>query len=208
MRTLAIETASEACSVSLFEGDQRIAGDHQVLGRGHAEALLPMIAALPDKGKAQRILVSLGPGSFTGVRVGLAAARALGVAWKAQVLGYPTMHLLAAQGHAVEEREITVCMNGGHGEWFVQNFASDASAINDVQSLTPERVAETGAYGMIVGNRAKECAQLLGAGYQALDILPDASSVYLINKSILTSDLRPIYGRAPDAKPQTATARK
>ena len=83
MRSLAIETATEACSVALFDGDKVVDGRHEVLGRGHAERLVPMIAELPDKGRAQRILVSLGPGSFTGVRIGLAVARALGIAWGA-----------------------------------------------------------------------------------------------------------------------------
>ena len=121
-RILAIETASEACSVALFEGAEIIAHDHRELGRGHAERLIPMIAALPDKGRADRILVSLGPGSFTGVRIGIAAARALGVAWGAEVLGYPTLALVAVRAWQPDPRPVTVCMNGGHGEWFVQNF--------------------------------------------------------------------------------------
>src|SRR5687768_17200227 len=99
MRTLVIETATEACSVALFDGEQRIyiGGTCEIIGRGHAERLVPMIAELPDKGRAGRVVVSLGPGSFTGVRIGLAAARALGLAWRAQVLGYPTLALVAAR---------------------------------------------------------------------------------------------------------------
>uniref|UniRef100_UPI00359301A6 tRNA (adenosine(37)-N6)-threonylcarbamoyltransferase complex dimerization subunit type 1 TsaB n=1 Tax=Blastomonas sp. TaxID=1909299 RepID=UPI00359301A6 len=80
---LVIDAATEACSVALFERDALIASDHAVLGRGHAERLIPMIAALPERGRADTILVNCGPGSFTGVRVGLAAARALALAWGA-----------------------------------------------------------------------------------------------------------------------------
>ena len=62
MRTLVIETATEACSAALFEGGALVAGSYEVLGRGHAERLVPMISELPEKGCAQLIIVSLGPG--------------------------------------------------------------------------------------------------------------------------------------------------
>jgi tRNA threonylcarbamoyl adenosine modification protein YeaZ len=97
VRTLVIDSATEACSVALFEGGRPVAGNYEVIGRGHAERLVPMIAELPERGRAERVAVSLGPGSFTGVRIGLAAARALGLAWQAKVVGYPTLALVAAK---------------------------------------------------------------------------------------------------------------
>lgn len=199
MRTLAIDTASEACSVALFEGGKRIAHDHRELGRGHAERLIPMIEALPDAGRADRILVSLGPGSFTGVRIGIAAARALGVAWRAEVLGYPTLALIAAMSKAPA---VTVCMNGGHGEWFVQGF-EEGSAQAPARSMTPEAAQEAGAHPVIAGNRAQAFAELLGGAREVRDILPDAEEVMRLPETAFSSDLSPIYGRAPDAKPQT-----
>lgn len=203
-RTLAIETATEACSVALFEGDRLIAQDHRTIGRGHAEMLVPMIAALPDRGRADRLLVSLGPGSFTGVRIGIATARALGVAWQAQVLGYPTLALVAAQAAtAAKEPNVTVCMNGGHGEWFIADFAED-DASGAVQSLAPEQAAKRGALNLIAGNRAQEFAALIGDQVRAIEILPDARALSLLAPRWLTEDLTPIYGRAPDAKPQAA----
>lgn len=200
-RTLVIETASEACSVALFDGSKMIAHDHRVLGRGHAERLIPMIEALPDKGRSPRILVSLGPGSFTGVRIGIAAARALGVAWGAQVLGYPTLALVAARAWQPTLRSVTVCMNGGHGEWFVQDFIHD-SAQGPMRSLTPQEAQRAGAQAVIVGNRAEAMAELFDDGRIALDLLPDAKAANLLNENRLSSDLAPLYGRAPDAKPQ------
>lgn len=202
MRTLAIETASEACSIALFEGESLIARDHRVMGRGHAEALVPMIGALPDKGRAERIVVSLGPGSFTGVRIGLATARALGFAWSAEVLGYPTLALIAAQAQAVHPgKPLTVCVNGGHGEWFVQDFAADGLPETKVLSQTPATAQGDIHYSLAAGNRARELLEFDGAGMVTLDILPDAAAVPLLNPALLTHDLAPIYGRGADAKP-------
>lgn len=202
MRTLAIETATEACSIALFEGDHILARDHRVLGRGHAEQLVPMIAQLPDRGRADRILVSLGPGSFTGVRVGLAAARALGIAWGAKVLGYPTLRLVQLIAARRAPSAITVCMNGGHGEWFVQDFSADAKAQTQARSLTPADIEQSGAQTLIAGNRARECAAMFADERVALELLPEASFARLLTDAHLTQDLRPIYGRAPDATPQ------
>ena len=101
-RLLAIECATEACSVALFDGTTFFDGRYEVLGRGHAERLVPMIAELPDRGRAERIFVGLGPGSFTGIRIGLAAARALGLAWGTEVRGYPTLALVSAMARSIE----------------------------------------------------------------------------------------------------------
>ena len=201
MRILAIETATEACSVALFEDGKLLARDHKVLGRGHAERLVPMIEALPDKGLAERILVSVGPGSFTGVRIGIATARALGFAWSAQVLGYPTLALVAAIEQVERKNEpLTVCMNGGHGEWFLQNFAK-ALPQNPVRSLAPADAAEACRHNVIVGNRAHELAGMYGAGAKtAIERLPDAGGVLSLPQDLFVADLSPIYGREPDAK--------
>nr|WP_298928980.1 tRNA (adenosine(37)-N6)-threonylcarbamoyltransferase complex dimerization subunit type 1 TsaB [uncultured Erythrobacter sp.] len=206
-RTLAIETATEACSVALYESGELIAHDHRVLGRGHAERLVPMIAELPDKGRASRIVASLGPGSFTGVRIGLATARALGFAWGAEVLGYPTLALIAARARKEGHAAVTVCMNGGHGEWFVQNFDADGSS-SALSSLSPEAALASGVLPVIAGNRAQEFADLLGDGRTAMDLLPDARFTADLADDALITDMSPIYGRAPDATPQKSRALK
>ena len=199
---LAVETASEACCVALFDNGHLIAHDRRVMGRGHAEVLVPMIGALPDKGRADSLLVSLGPGSFTGVRIGLATARALGFAWNAQVRGYPTLALIAAQAQQVHPgAPVTVCMNGGHGEWFVQDFGADGLPTSNLKSLTPEAAIAAGAQNLVAGNRAEPFAALLGDMQRGITLLPDAAQIGRVPDALLTEHLAPIYGRGADAVP-------
>ena len=98
MRTVVSETSTTAFSVALIEAGAVIARTHDVVGRGHAERLIPMIADLPDGGRADRILVDCGPGSFTGLRVGIAAARGLALGWGAEVAGFSSLAVIAARG--------------------------------------------------------------------------------------------------------------
>lgn len=200
MRTLAIETASEACSVALFDDDHLVGHRHEVLGRGHAERLVPMIEELPDRGEASRILVSLGPGSFTGVRIGLAVARALAIVWRAQVSGYPTLSLLAAMAQRLGEEPVTVCVNGGHGQWFVQDFGPQGRPLDGLVSLTPDEARDRTHQRIAVGNRAAELLAVGHAGYKALDLLPDARAAVLLPPDMLLDTLIPLYGRQPDAR--------
>ena len=200
MRLLAIDSATEACSAALFENGTLIAANHEVIGRGHAERLVPMIAELPDKGQAERIVVSLGPGSFTGVRIGLAAARALGLAWQAEVLGYPTLALVAAMARERHPGPVTVCMTGGHGEWFVQDFAADGLPERPLASLTPQEAVSRRMHQLVAGSQAGAMAALAGERHVALDLLPDARKLPLLPSACLDRDLKPLYGREPDAR--------
>lgn len=199
MRILAIETATEACSVALFDDGALVDARHAVLGRGHAERLVPMIAELPDKGRAGEIRVSLGPGSFTGVRIGLAVARALGIAWQARVRGYPTLALVAAMARGGEALPATVCMTGGHGEWFVQDFDAAGLPLADVASLAPAVAASRGVHGVLAGSKAAELGALVQVEPGAVR-LPDARHAITLPSSLLSDSLAPLYGRPPDAR--------
>ncbi len=199
MNTLVLECTTEACSVALFNDGQLVAGDWRMLGRGHAEALVPMIAALPGRGRSGQIVVGLGPGSFTGVRIGLAAARALALAWRVPVLGYPTLALIAAMARRTQGAQpVLVAMTGGHGEWFTQAFASDGATSTALASLCPQTAARLGQ-PLVAGSQAETLVARRGAGH-ALPLWPDARELELLPKGSLCSDLTPLYGRAPDAQ--------
>lgn len=199
-RTLVIDSATEACSVALFDGDELLASEFRMLGRGHAEALVPMIAALPDRGRAARIVVALGPGSFTGVRVGLAAGRALALAWGSEVMGYSTLAMVAAiardRAGAVP---VGVVMTGGHGEWFTEGFAADGTTSRALASLHPGAAATGVLEDVVAGTQAEALVAARSTG-RALPLWPDARALPLLPHGALKADIRPLYGRAPDAR--------
>jgi len=193
-RWLAIECTTEACSVALVQDGALVAGEFRQLGRGHAEALVPMIATLPGQGQAERIAVGLGPGSFTGLRIGLAAARALGLAWGAEVFGYPTLALIAAMAGG----EILVATTGGHGEWFTQGFDDSGAATSALASQRPQDAAAH-PHIRVAGSQAEALVRTRGFG-EALPLWPDARTLPNLSAAHLTRNLTPLYGRAPDAR--------
>ncbi|MGP1352120.1 MAG: tRNA (adenosine(37)-N6)-threonylcarbamoyltransferase complex dimerization subunit type 1 TsaB [Parasphingopyxis sp.] len=200
---LAIDTASDTCSVALIDGDTIVAERHEIVGRGHAEKLVPMIAELPDSGRADAILVDCGPGSFTGLRVGLATARALGLGWSVDVYGYSALALMAAMafsdGGAADRLAVTIL--GGHGEMFVQRFSKEPFAeIAPLASLQPEAAIAAIEEPLLVGNAAQELVALAGTG-EAMSLFPRAADVRLLPEAFRALPPKPIYGRAPDARP-------
>jgi len=202
-RTLVIDTATAACSVALIEDASVIAQAHEVVGRGHAERLVPMIAELPDGGRADAVLVDCGPGSFTGVRVGLAAAIGLGIGWGVPVTGYTSTALVAAAAFAdvVTADELAVVLEGGHGELFVQAFDRSLTPLGALASLKPDT-----ALGVVAGRPAVGSGVRWLPASPGIEALPDASRAVLLPATHRALPPRPIYGRAPDAKPQPPRA--
>lgn len=198
---LVIDTATAACSVALFDEHRLVAAQHDVVGRGHSEQLMPMIAGLPGGGRADRILVDCGPGSFTGVRVGIAAARALGFGWGVPVHGYSSTSLIAAMAASEGADTVAVAIIGGHGEIFVQRFTADPLApLDDLASLMPAvaaaRISEASVHGS--GARLLVDARTWG---EACDTLPNAADAMRLPALCASLTPQPIYGRGADAKP-------
>ncbi len=189
--------------MALIEAGTVVAAAHDVVGRGHAERLVPMIAALPDRGRAARILVDVGPGSFTGVRVGIAAAIGLGIGWSAEVQGYSSLALLAAAGFAARPSlpALAVVLEGGHGEVFMQAFRSSPflTEAAPLRSLAPAAALE--ALGAIpaIGSGVRHLSAITADGDFA-EALPNAIDALLLPPDFAGLPPRPIYGRAPDAK--------
>lgn len=153
--TLALSTVSPALSLALFAGDRLIAHDHRLIGRGHAEALVPAIAALLGTRRPAAIIVDVGPGSFTGIRIGIAAARALGLAWGVPVTGCTAGSLVAAQAFAADSglAAVTTFIDAGRGQLFRQRVAADFAAgpVDTVAADAPGLAPGEPAAGAVSG---------------------------------------------------------
>ncbi|HEY0624759.1 tRNA (adenosine(37)-N6)-threonylcarbamoyltransferase complex dimerization subunit type 1 TsaB [Sphingomonas sp.] len=202
MLTLVIETATTACSVALIRDGAVVAERHEVVGRGHAERLIPMIAELPDGGRADRILVDCGPGSFTGIRVGIAAARGLGLGWGVQIAGFSSLPLVAAAALAADPAltDLAVVLEGGHGEVFMQAFSRPLGPNGPFASLKPEAALAALQGRAAIGNGIRHLSALDPA-LDLRDALPRAADAALLAPGFTALAPHPIYGRAPDATP-------
>ncbi|WP_423605780.1 tRNA (adenosine(37)-N6)-threonylcarbamoyltransferase complex dimerization subunit type 1 TsaB [Sphingomonas sp. MS122] len=200
--TLVIETATAACSVALIRDGVVVAARHEDVGRGHAERLVPMIAELPDGGRAGRILVDCGPGSFTGIRVGIAAARGLALGWSAEVAGFSSLPLVAAAALAADPAldALAVVLEGGHGEVFMQAFTRPLAETGPFASRRPDAALAALGGRPAIGNGVRHVAAL-APGLDLREALPRAADAALLPPGFTTLPARPIYGRAPDAKP-------
>ena len=198
---LVIDSVTAACSAALIGPDGALIDErHELVGRGHAERLVPMIAELLGGRRPDSILVDCGPGSFTGVRVGLAAAHGLAIGWGVPLAGFSSLALLAA---ASGEARVAAARQGGHGELFVQSYGGDPLApLDDLRSLPPEAAAVSVDAELVVGSGAAALVAARGAG-RAVDLLPRAAEARLLPPDLRNLPARPIYGRAPDARPMT-----
>lgn len=200
---LAFDTSSAACTAALFDGEgQCIASRDEQIGRGHAERLVPMIAEMLDGRTATRILVGVGPGSFTGIRVAIAAAHGLSIGWNAALAGMSSLALLAAGAKCDEE--VAAAVAGGHGELFIQQFdCVSGVATSALHNLAPAQAAVAVSAPLVIGSGARQLVEARGWG-EAREGWPSAGNALRLTYPLRQMDPKPLYARAPDARAREA----
>ena len=197
---LALDTSTAACTAALLERDGTIiASRDEVIGRGHAERLVPMIEEMLDGHVPARILVGVGPGSFTGLRVAIAAAHGMAIGWSVPLTGMNSLALLAASAPPGEGK-VAAAIAGGHGELFVQTFdRKKLTATGPILNLTPQAAALKVDAPLVVGSGADALVEARHSG-EALPLLPTAARALKLPELLRTLECKPIYARAPDAQ--------
>jgi len=220
MRVLAIDTALEACSAAVLDtASGKVTSESLSMVRGHAEALMPLIGRVMKEADTafsalDRIAVTTGPGSFTGLRVGIAAARGIGLAATKPVVGLTTLAAYAAPHIAQDDKTaIAVAIDARHQHVYLQIFgqggrtliapriASIADAVRTAAN-GPVRIVGTGATMLAVAWPAHELPPVLVDESRAPDIVWVGRLAAAADES--TSEPKPLYLRAPDAQPQDA----
>jgi tRNA threonylcarbamoyl adenosine modification protein YeaZ len=201
---LALDTSTAACTAALLLPDGTIvASRDELIGRGHAERLAPMIDELLDGHVPSRILVGVGPGSFTGLRVVIAAAHGMAIGWSVPLAGMNSLALLAASAPECEGK-VAAAVSGGHGELFVQTFnRRKLTATGPNFNLSPAAAAARVDAPLVVGSGAEALVAERHSG-QAMDLLPSASRAFNLPELMRMLECKPIYARAPDARPKAA----
>jgi tRNA threonylcarbamoyladenosine biosynthesis protein TsaB len=223
MRVLAIDTALAACSAAVLDTANGgiVASESLPMARGHAEALMPLLARVMKKSgvafaNLERVVVTTGPGSFTGLRVGISAARGFGVATGIPVVGVTTLSAYAAPYLADDDQiPVVAAIDARHEHVYLQVFGTGGRTLIAAR-LAPlnEAVrAASEAPARIVGSGAKAVADGLAKTAPAPIIVdpreaPDIGWVAQIGAAVAEAQAppKPQYLRAPDAQPQNAAS--
>jgi tRNA threonylcarbamoyladenosine biosynthesis protein TsaB len=219
MLILAIDTALDACAAGVLDTDAAamIAQESQAMKRGHAEALMPLIArVMREAGIAfsalDRIAVTTGPGSFTGLRVGLSAARGLALAANKPVVGLSTLTAYAAPvvGQNAPQPVVSA-IDARHDHVYFQVVSGDGGSLMRPRVAPVEEALGAAKFGAayLVGNAAKILADRWPADAPPPfkvdpQPAPDIAWLAWLGAAVSpdTAPARPYYLRAPDAKPQ------
>ncbi len=218
MLILAIDTALDACAAGVLDTDagKLIAQQSEAMKRGHAEALMPLIARVIKQAgigfsALHRIAVTTGPGSFTGLRVGLSAARGIALAANKPVVGVTTLTAYAAPIVSESGKHPVIsAIDARHDQVYFQAVSGDGSSLIRPRVGPIEEALGAARFGAahLVGN----AAGLLGQRWPAdalppfkidAQAAPDIAWVAWLGAAVSpnTAPARPFYLRAPDARP-------
>jgi N6-L-threonylcarbamoyladenine synthase len=213
---LALDTALAACAVAVRDGNGRVTVDEAVIGVGHAEHLIPQIDAVLGQAGLKpadlgRVVAVVGPGSFTGIRAGLAAARGLGLALNIPVVGVTTLEALAAEARdLMPGRAVVAVLDARRDEVYAQSFAVDGAPLSPPALLTRAAAADLAARhdAVLIGSGAALVAEHLPDA-QIAGPQPQASIATVLaigaTRAIPDRPPGPLYIRGADAKvPQNA----
>jgi tRNA threonylcarbamoyladenosine biosynthesis protein TsaB len=197
---LALDTSLDACTLALVEAGQVVAQIQQVIGKGHAE-ILPLLLddvlkqnAYP---KVDAISVCVGPGSFTGLRVGLAAAKALGLTWAVPVHGVSSLEAVAHAARAHQHGPMLIVHDAKRGQVYAQSFGHDA--VPGMQAMLPEIAADLATHSALpIAGSGVAMLQHYAPQLITIDCLPYPEPLSLVACAHLPAD--PLYVRPPDAK--------
>jgi tRNA threonylcarbamoyladenosine biosynthesis protein TsaB len=218
MNILAIDTALEACSVGLsIDGRSTPIARSEIVERRHAERLFALLEAVLDDGGVkisdiERYAVTIGPGSYTGIRVGVAAIRGLALVTKVKAAGYSTLavHAETARGEAGVNAVLAALPAKG-GEVFAELLGPAGEAIAEAAVMTPVAAAALAEQhaAVLAGAGASAVADAAQPG--ALTVVhqqsaPDIRSLLRLASADQAADgpPRPLYVKPPDAKPSSA----
>lgn len=218
MLILAIDTALDACAAALLDTDNNkvIAQESQAMKRGHAEALMPLVSRVMKEsgigfGALDRIASTTGPGSFTGLRVGLSAARGIALAAGKPAVGITTLGAYAAP-HVSEhgEHPIVAAIDARHDHVYLQVVTGQGEVLSPPRVVPVEEALAASRFGAphLTGNAANLLAQRWPKDAPvpvAIDqaAAPDIAWVAWLAAAAdpAMAKPRPLYLRAPDAKP-------
>jgi tRNA threonylcarbamoyladenosine biosynthesis protein TsaB len=223
MRVLAIDTALAACSAAVLDTEHGgiVASESQPMTRGHAEALLPLLErVMGQAGMAltdmDRIAVTTGPGSFTGLRVGIAAARGIALAAGRPAVGLSTLSAFAAPLIAADDRfPVVAVIDARHAHVYLQVFSPGGRTFTAPRLATLREAVQAAseAPACIVGSAAQSVAAALSqadppASVASVDARPAPDIAWVARMGAVVpegqSPPTPQYLRAPDAQPQYA----
>jgi tRNA threonylcarbamoyladenosine biosynthesis protein TsaB len=221
MRVLAIDTALAACSAAVLDTEHGgvLASDSLSMARGHAEALMPLIYHVMERAELafadlDRVAVTTGPGSFTGLRVGISAARGIALATDKPAVGVSTLTAYAAPLLAEDETTpVIAAIDARHDHVYLQVFGAGGRVLvaPRLAPLSEAVRAASDAPSRIIGSAAQLVADRLPRGAplpllvdvrEAPDIIWVARMGAVLPES--PSPPKPQYLRAPDAQPQNA----